>query len=88
MSNWHSPFSRAKTDVMSFDEDQIDRVGPTAEVHEVKRSLGTVLVSDLNQVGVEAAAAAVLYGAKKLADTLRKRPPPSPEPEVNQGDDG
>lgn len=43
---------------------------------EAQRSWVTVLASDANQVGTTLATMGVAYTAKKIADKIRKPPPP------------
>lgn len=60
------------------------RTPPEGPVEE--RSLLTVLASDVNQIGTEAAGAAVLYGAKKIVDKIRHGGgPPDAGPADGQG---
>lgn len=54
---------------------------------EEQRNLATVLVNDLNQVGIGVATTAAAYGVKKAVDKFRK-PPPGPGPGINEGGRG
>jgi hypothetical protein len=47
---------------------------------EAQRSWTSVLANDANEVAVGAAIMALGYGAKKVADKIRKPPPPPPPP--------